>query len=158
MLTKNDKELIRALQKGLPLVPNPFAALGEKLGLSEEEVLSKIHQYQAEGYLRRIAPALRHQRVGYTANAMVIWRVPLPVIDEAADKLAQYPEVTHCYQRETRENWPYNLYTMIHKHSEEECRKFAARLAEEINVYDYQLLFSTRELKKTSMEYFCDED
>ncbi|MBM7855569.1 DNA-binding Lrp family transcriptional regulator [Desulfohalotomaculum tongense] len=156
MLTELEKNIIKALQAGLPLVSRPFAQLGLQFGLAEEEMLNKVNELKQKGYLRRIGAALRHQRVGYVANAMVVWRVPEDRAKEVGEKLAQHPEVTHCYQRKTGKHWPYNLYTMIHKQTREECKALAEEMARSVGVADYRLLFSTRELKKSSMTYFAD--
>ncbi|MBO8136845.1 MAG: Lrp/AsnC family transcriptional regulator [Desulfotomaculum sp.] len=156
MLTNLEKNIIKELQAGLPLVSRPFAQLGAKFGLSEQQMLEKVKELKERGYLRRIGAALRHQRVGYMANAMVVWRVPEERVKEVGEKLAAHPEVTHCYQRKTWEHWSYNLYTMIHKKSRMECEALAERLAQLVEVSDYKLLYSTKELKKSSMTYFAD--
>lgn len=156
MLTKLDKQIIRELQAGLPLVPRPFADLGAKVGLTEDQLLAKVQELKSNGYLRRIGAALRHHRVGYVANAMIVWRVPEDKVVEVGNTLAKLPEVTHCYQRKTWPEWPYNFYTMIHMSTVEECYAKAKEMAEMVGVTDYKLLFSTKELKKSSMRYFMD--
>lgn len=158
MITKLDKLIIKELQAGLPLVPRPFAELGAKVGLTEEEMLAKVKELKAQGYLRRIAAALRHHRVGYVANAMIVWRIPEDRVVEVGNELAKRPEVTHCYQRKMWPEWPYNFYTMIHMATPEECYAKAKEMAETVGVSDYQLLFSTKELKKSSMSYFTESD
>ncbi|MBW1867275.1 MAG: Lrp/AsnC family transcriptional regulator, partial [Deltaproteobacteria bacterium] len=63
-------------------------------------------------------------------------------------------QVTHCYRRNPSEKWPYNLYTMIHAADETSCHTMARTMASDVGVETYTLLFSRRELKKTSMKYF----
>ncbi|WP_031513669.1 Lrp/AsnC family transcriptional regulator [Desulfofalx alkaliphila] len=157
MLTKLEKNIIKELQKGLPLVPQPFAHLGEKLGLTEKELLEIIDQLMEKGYMKRMGAALRHHRVGFVANAMVVWQVPEDMVEEVGNKLAAHPEVTHCYQRKTYPHWKYNFYTMIHRQSREECYDLAEELSRLVGIKEYKLLFSTKELKKSSMAYFADE-
>ncbi|WP_198300203.1 hypothetical protein [Desulfotomaculum nigrificans] len=65
--------------------------------------------------------------------------------------------VSHCYQRRTREGWPYNLYTTIHRQTREECYTLVRQMAEAVGINGCQLLFSIRELKKCSMAYFMDD-
>ncbi|MTI81977.1 MAG: Lrp/AsnC family transcriptional regulator [Firmicutes bacterium] len=156
MLTEMDKNIVKELQAGLPLVPRPFAELGSRFGLTEQEMLDKIDELKEKGYLRRIGAALRHQRVGFKANAMIVWQVPEDKAKKVGDKFAAHPEVTHCYQRKTHQNWPYNLYTMIHRQTREECHQLAEEMAQAVEYTDYKLLFSTKELKKSSMTYFSD--
>ncbi|MEG6615470.1 Lrp/AsnC family transcriptional regulator [Peptococcaceae bacterium 1198_IL3148] len=158
MITKLEKTIIRELQAGLPLVPRPFAELGAKVGLTEEQTLAKVNELIDKGYMRRIGAALRHRQVGYVANAMIVWLVPDERVDEVGNEFAHRPEVTHCYQRKKLPQWPYNFYTMIHSQSKDECYNIAADMAKSVGIDDYQLLFSTKELKKSSMRYFMEEE
>ncbi|MGD9332587.1 MAG: Lrp/AsnC family transcriptional regulator, partial [Desulfobacterales bacterium] len=66
-------------------------------------------------------------------------------------------QISHCYRRNPTRDWPYNLYTMIHAESEDACRDIARGLATQTRVENFTLLFSRRELKKTSMTYFPTE-
>ncbi|GAB6157763.1 Lrp/AsnC family transcriptional regulator [Desulfotomaculum varum] len=155
-LSELDKRIIMELQAGLPLVSRPFEALAKRLGITEEEFLARVHAIQQAGIMRRIGAALRHHRVGYTANAMIVWQIPEEKIVEVGERMAQLPEVTHCYQRAALPQWPYNFYTMIHGRSREACRQIAEKLADIAGVDNYRLLYSVAELKKSSMKYFMD--
>ena len=111
------------------------------------------------GVIRRFGATLRHQKTGFTANAMVAWQVKEDRIEEVGEKMASFHQVSHCYRRDPTDTWPYNLYTMIHANDEQSCRQTARKLAETASIDDYTLLFSQEELKKTSMVYFpSDED
>ncbi|MGB9905489.1 MAG: Lrp/AsnC family transcriptional regulator [Desulfotomaculales bacterium] len=157
MLNKLDRALVRELQEGLPLVKRPFLAIARKLQITEEEVLAKIEEFLANGVIRRFGAAVRHQDLGFVANAMVVWRVPPERTREVGQIMASFPEVTHCYERACPPGWPYNLYTVLHGRTEEECRAVAARLSAASGITDYQVLMSTAELKKSSMKYFTEE-
>ena len=108
--------------------------------------------------IRRFGATLRHQKSGFQANAMTAWQVDEARIEEVGRIMAAFRAVSHCYRRDPAEDWPYNLYTMIHGRSEDDCRETARRIAEKAGVTTYQLLFSRRELKKISMTYFPDLD
>ena len=62
-------------------------------------------------------------------------------------------EFSLCYERPRLPDWPYNVFGMIHGQTEEQCRAVAARMAEATGISDYDLLFSVREFKKSSMVY-----
>jgi DNA-binding Lrp family transcriptional regulator len=85
---------------------------------------------------------------------MVAWAVPDARIEKTGKVLARFREVTHCYQRKPQKDWQYNLYTMIHGSNPDECYRIAERMSRAAKVEDYLLLFSKKEFKKTSMEYF----
>ncbi|ABO50674.1 transcriptional regulator, AsnC family [Desulforamulus reducens MI-1] len=155
-LTDLDKKIVIELQAGLPLVSRPFETLARKLDITEEELITRVHAIQQAGIMRRIGAALRHHRVGFKANAMIVWQISEDKILEVGEQMAKLPEVTHCYQRAALPQWPYNFYTMVHGQSREECQNIAVRLSEIAGVTNYRLLYSVTELKKSSMKYFMD--
>lgn len=155
MLTEREKEIVRVLQEGLPLVSRPFKVLAQRLGMSEEELLAVVRDFLERGIIRRFGAAVRHQDLGYVANAMVVWEVPEERIEEVGKLMASFEEVTHCYQRPPRPpHWPYNLFTVIHGQTPENCYRIAEALSHASGITNYRLLFSTAELKKSSMKYF----
>ncbi|MGC9334959.1 MAG: AsnC family transcriptional regulator [Anaerolineae bacterium] len=150
-----DIPLIRALQAPLPLVSRPFAALAAEQGLAEEALLDGAERLQAAGIMRRFSAVLRHRRVGYTANGMACWAVPLERIEAVGPVAAQFREVSHCYQRPAYPpRWPYTLFTMIHGQSREEVEAIVARIAQKTGINEYQVLYSTREFKKERIKYY----
>jgi DNA-binding Lrp family transcriptional regulator len=154
MPSKLEKDIVRVLQEGLPLVSRPFKVLAGKLNISEETLISTITSMMDRGLIRRFGAAVRHQDLGYSANAMVVWKVPEPAVDEVGELFSGFSEVSHCYQRKTSADWRYNLFTMVHGRTEEECRRIAEAMGEASGIKDYLVLFSTGELKKDSMKYF----
>jgi DNA-binding Lrp family transcriptional regulator len=88
---------------------------------------------------------------------MVTWRVPDERIEEVGWRLAEAPEVSHCYARSAIEGFPYTLYSMVHGPDRESCRAIADRLASQTGLDDYAVLFSEREFKKTRLRYFLPE-
>ncbi|MBN2034124.1 MAG: AsnC family transcriptional regulator [Deltaproteobacteria bacterium] len=154
MIDEMDKKIIRLIQGDLPMELRPFKILADKLGISEEEFIRRVESLKDREVIRRFGATLRHQDAGFSANAMVAWIVPEDKIEEVGNAMAQFREVTHCYQRQSYKDWKYNLYTMVHGESEEQCYRIAERLSAETGMTDYVLLFSEKEFKKTSMEYF----
>ena len=108
--------------------------------------------------MRRFGATLYHQKSGFQANAMVAWKVDEDRVDEAGEKMASFDEVSHCYRRNPTVDWPYNLYTMIHAKDEASCREIAHNISIRTKINTYSLLFSRKELKKTSMKYFPSDD
>lgn len=149
-----DKRIISVIQGDLPHDSRPFAVLAERIGLSEQDFLCRVRSLKRSGIIRRFGATLYHQEAGFSSNAMVAWAVPEERVDEVGRLLAGFREVTHCYQRQPQRDWTYNLYTMIHGDSREQCRRIAERMSRQAGIERYELLFSEREFKKTSMQYF----
>ncbi len=153
-LSEQQKEIIRLLQGDIPISRTPFRELAEKIGIAETTLLENIRAMKSGGLLRRFGATLRHQKVGFRANAMSVWRVPEERLEELGRLLASLPQVTHCYERQPHGQFPYNLYAMIHGRSRKECERIAQEVARRSGVRDYELIFSSRENKKESMQYF----
>lgn len=154
MVDELDKKVIGLIQGDLPLAPRPFAAMAEKIGISEDEFVERVRSLKKRGVIRRFGATLRHQEAGFSSNAMIAWLVPEHNVDEVGETMAEFREVTHCYQRRPQKDWKYNLYTMIHGDNRYECFRIAQRISRETGIEDYILLFSEKEFKKTSMQYF----
>lgn len=118
--------------------------------MGEDEIISRLRAMEGEGIIRRFAATIGHRALGILANALIAWRVPPEKVDEAGAIFAAAEEVTHCYERATAQDWPYNIYTMVHSRSREECLQIAERLSSRSGISDYIVLFSEKEYKKIS--------
>ena len=134
------------LEQGLPLVPEPFKALAEETGLSVGEVRALIGYWQHSGLIKRVGLVVRPRSLGLTANAMVVWNLPDEGVDEVGRRLASEPQVTLCYQRLRRPDWPYNLYCMLHGVRRERVEAQISALIQRhaLEHVEHQVLFSRR--------------
>lgn len=149
-----DIQLVKVLEEGIPLTERPFEEIARRVALSEEEVIRRINEWKANGTIRRFGAMVKHHRAGYLGNAMVVWNVPDEQVEGFAAKATEFSAVTHCYQRPRFSGFPYNIYTMIHGKSREECEFFARSISEATGILAYKILYTTIEYKKTSPMYF----
>ncbi len=154
--TEQDKDFIRELQKDMEIIDEPFVKAAKNLGITEDEVFTKMKHYEDVGVMRRFAAILRHRQVGFTANGMIVWKVPEDRITSVGETLGSFPQVSHCYERPTYDDWPYNVFSMIHCKTHDEAYDVAKTIQDQINVDEYKILFSSREFKKTRVEYFVE--
>lgn len=159
LLDATDLAILRATQSGLPLVVRPYALVGESLGLSGEEVMSRMRRMQALGVIRRIAAVPNHYALGYTANGMTVWDVADEQVDALGARVGALECVSHCYRRPRHPpHWPYNLFAMVHGRSraevQQKVRLIAAVLGDACRAHE--VLYSTRILKKTGMRLARD--
>lgn len=152
--TERDKEFIRELQKDIEIIHEPFDDLARRLGITIEQLFEKAREYERIGVMRRFAAILRHRDAGFAANGMIVWNVPEDRIDEIGTKLAEFPQVSHCYQRPIYQDWSYNLFSMVHARTKEACEKIGMEMSKHIGITDYRILFSLREFKKERVKYF----
>jgi DNA-binding Lrp family transcriptional regulator len=154
--TEQDKDFIRELQKNMDIIDEPFVNAAKNLGMTEQEVFEKMKHYEEIGVMRRFAAILRHRQIGFTANGMIVWKVDEDKISKVGATLGSFPQVSHCYERPTYPDWPYNVFSMIHCKTHDEAYDVAKTIQDQIHVDDYNILFSTREFKKTRVEYFVE--
>jgi len=152
--TKDHKRLVRLLQEDIPLCARPFGRIADELAWPVDRVVRQINDWLGAGVIRRFGAVVRHRRLGFNANGMAVFRVPPERIDEVGKSLAGHSEVSHCYRRPPLPAFDYNLFAMVHGQSADEVRAAVAKLAEQLHLSDYQVLFSAAEYKKTSMSYF----
>ena len=156
-ISELDKKIVRLLQGEFPLVSEPYKVLATEIGISEEELLARVAGLREEKKIRKIGAVLRHREVGFTSNCLCVWDVPDECMDETAARMAEHPRVSHCYERNRAMGWHYNLYTMIHGYSREECEAIAAELSTATGIADRRMLYTKKEWKKTAMRYFTEE-
>jgi len=144
-------DILLAVQDGIPIVREPFVAIANRLGIEPDEVIERLKKLQEENVIRKFGVFIRNRKVGIIANAMVVWVVPSNRIQEVAEFISRFKEVTHCYERRTVPNkWRYNLYTVIHGFKHSTVKEFVKRLSETIGVKDYLILFSVKEFVRRS--------
>ncbi len=157
-LTARQMALVRELQKDIPLVERPFDDWAAAAGLSPAELLAETRGFLACGEMRRFAAVLQHRAAGFVANAMGVWRVPE---NEDPDKygavMASFSAVSHCYRRPTYPDWPYALFSMVHGRTVDDCERTLQAIAEKTGLREYQALYSSKEYKKTRVQYFTPE-
>jgi DNA-binding Lrp family transcriptional regulator len=158
-LSDRQERIVSALQDGLPLSPAPFHDLGTRVGLSGQAIIEGIRELLDAGIIKRLGVVVRHRRLGFTANAMVVWDVPDARVDAAGEWLGAQPRITLCYRRPRRPPaWPYNLFCMIHGRSRQEVRAVIQGLREmpQLAEVPYAVLFSTRCFTQRGARYRFD--
>ncbi len=119
-----ENALAQALQAGVPLVPRPFAALGEPLGLDEPTVLDTLHGWSAARTLREISAVVEGEAVGYE-SALAAAQVPQAHLEEAVAVINAHPTVTHNYERDHDYNLWFTLAAPVEMGLEATARKLA---------------------------------
>ena len=153
--TPAEQAVLRIVQDNLPDSLTPYADIAEKAGMTEAQVLELLGSLKESGAIRRFGASIKHQKTGWTHNAMVAWIVKPEEADAAGEEAALHPLISHCYYRpSSAPDWPYELYTMIHGRHPDEYKEVIASLRATTVLREFAVLESLREMKKTSMTYF----
>jgi DNA-binding Lrp family transcriptional regulator len=179
-LTPDERDLVLAVQDGLPVTATPYRDVAESLSEARRTssgdvaealdrdvdwVLRTLKRFVAEGKIRRVGVVPNHYALGYTENGMTVWDVPDELVGEVGPAVASLDFVTHCYERPRHEGvWPYNFFAMTHGRSEAESEARIERVRETMDGFwdvreeDWDTLFSTRILKKTGIRLAARAD
>jgi len=151
-----ERRLVSVLQEGLPLFMRPFALIAERIGASENEVLSRIGNWLDDGAIKRFGVVVRHRELGYTANAMLVHDIPDERVGELGRALAEEPAVTLCYRRpRVVPDWQYNLFCMIHGRARADVEAIIGDLRQRHGLTDcaHDVLFSLTRFKQNGARY-----
>lgn len=156
-LSDVEKRVLSVIQTGFPRSQTPYREMADQVGISTEQFLSVLKNWKQEGKLRRIGSIVDHFRVGLSGGAMVVWKVEPERVEEVGMILAGFREVSHAYERQTYDHWPYNLYTMVHGTDDRQSGKIVEQMSRACGVTDYRVLMTLKELKKVPPTYIPSE-
>ena len=155
-ITAEDRALIKAVERGLPISSRPYAEIAKNLGSTEEDVISRLQQLIDNGAIKRYGVVVRHKELGYTANGMVVWDIPDDKVEELGMCIGNYDCVTLSYRRPRRlPDWSYNLFTMVHGSDRDEVSQKVADIVNSCGLQNikHTILFSTRRFKQRGASY-----
>ena len=153
--TDTERAVLRIVQRDLPDSLTPYADIAREVGVDEAYVLDLLTRMKETGAIRRFGASVKHQKAGFTHNAMVAWVIAEEHIDAAGEAAAKHRNISHCYYRpSSAPDWPHTLYTMVHGRTEKECQAVIEELTAIPHLTEYAVLKSVKELKKISMTYF----
>jgi len=98
-----DKGILNIIQGEFPVSADPYGDIGQQLGLDGAEVLARVRRLKHEKIIRKVGPFFDARKMGHRSTLCAI-DVPEESIDEVADMISAYSEVTHNYLREGHPN------------------------------------------------------
>lgn len=156
--SEREIEVIRLLQKDLPLQPRPFEAWGKTINLSGDEILDTTRDFIRRQLLRKYSGIPQKKKPSISATAMGVWVVPDGRIEDFGAQMLKHREVSHCYLRPVYEDWPYNVFTTVHGKTVDECDGVLQTISSQTGVQEMRALYPTQEFKRTRVLYFSPSD
>ncbi|RLA73681.1 MAG: Lrp/AsnC family transcriptional regulator [Epsilonproteobacteria bacterium] len=98
-------EILSRIQKKFPLVPKPFEAIANELGITEDEVLAILQEQKAQGIIRQTSAIFDTKRLGYKSS-LVAFKITEEKIDKAVEIINSHPGISHNYER----NHAFNIW------------------------------------------------
>ncbi|MBO8159503.1 Lrp/AsnC family transcriptional regulator [Thermosyntropha sp.] len=149
-LTRLDAEILDLLQNDFPITSRPYKVMADKLGIDEEEFLTRVKIMQEKGIIRRIGGVLESKKLGFYST-LCACHIEENKLEEAIRLINAEPGVTHNY---IRDDW-YNVWFTLTASSEEKAEEIIEKLKESIGaevvsmpalkVYKIRAVFSVGE-------------
>jgi len=98
-----DRKILNEIQSDFPITSRPYAELGRRLQLTEEEVLTAVARLKERGVIRRIGGNFHSSRLNFVSTLCAA-KVPPEKIDAFVEAVNRHPGVTHNYLRNSRYN------------------------------------------------------
>ena len=98
VMDKTDKKILNEIQSDFPIAPRPYLELGQRLGLSEGEIIDRLDKLKQKGIIRRIGGNFHSNRLNFTSTLCAA-KVPKEKINSFVEAVNRYPGVTHNYLR-----------------------------------------------------------
>ncbi len=153
-LSEIEKKLIKQLFD-LPIRNFSFDKISQDIGIKTEDTLAILSRLKENSVIKRIALLPYHYNLGYNINTMCVWNVPNTKIDKLGEKLAAFPDITHCYERRPCSEFKFNLFAMFHADNEEsEQKTYSEILSLDEELKNGVKLRSLKEVKKSSFMPF----
>lgn len=127
-LDKIDKKILNIIQLNFPLDTHPFKTLSKEIGISEKEVIDRISRLKKEGAIRRIGPIINSKEAG-RVGTLVALKAPDKDIDDIAEKINVYPEVSHNYLRSGN----YNIWFTLSASNQMRLEEILYEIQKEVN-------------------------
>ena len=138
------------MEKGIALTSEPFSEIAHELRIPPSEVIARLTKLKDEGVIRKFGASIKPNNIGFSANALVAWKVPVDRVQEVGVQLSKLSDISHCYERKpVKGRWEYNLYTVMHARGRDSIQVTVNQISSGLGISEYKILYSTRDLKRT---------
>ncbi|MHB8793394.1 MAG: siroheme decarboxylase subunit alpha [Thermoleophilia bacterium] len=128
-MDSTDKKIVTLIQAGFPVSARPYAEIGEKVGIGEDEVISRIKGIKDSGEIRRMGASFDSRKLGYSSTLCAV-HVPPEKLAEAVEVVNSYLNVTHNYER----NHHYNMWFTLIAPSRERISEILGEMEERAGI------------------------
>ena len=124
-----DRAIVNALQEGFPLDPRPYAKAAAALGLTEDDLLTRLERLRDIGAITRFGPFFDAAAMG-GAFCLCAMAVPADRFDDVLIQVNAHPEVAHNYERAHR----FNVWFVLATETPEGIAQTARRIEDETGI------------------------
>lgn len=99
VMDATDKALLDIIQGNFPLVSRPYAEIGARLNIPEEEALERVRALREAKIIRRMGANFQSKKLGWVSTLCGA-KVPQTAMEHFVELVNAEPGVTHNYERE----------------------------------------------------------
>ena len=133
-MDSRDRELLNIIQADFPVEPHPYRVIGKKLGMEQNEVLSRISNLKRQGIIRRMGASINSRRIGFVSTLLAA-QVPSEKFEAFVQTVNSCPGVTHNYERKHA----YNVWFTLISSSQAEKERIIQELTEKTGIQILEL-------------------
>ena len=138
-----DRQLLNEIQTDFPVEPHPYRVLGDRIGMDEAEVLTRITNLREEGIIRRMGASINSRRIGFVSTLLAA-RVPREKFDSFVEIVNSCPGVTHNYERRHEYNVWFTLIAQSEGEKKDIIRDLTVRTGIQILEFPAEKIFKIR--------------
>ncbi|MEI7448231.1 MAG: AsnC family transcriptional regulator [Desulfomonile sp.] len=138
-----DRQLLNEIQTDFPVEPHPYRVLGDRIGMDEAEVLTRITNLREEGIIRRMGASINSRRIGFVSTLLAA-RVPREKFDSFVEIVNSCPGVTHNYERRHEYNVWFTLIAQSEGEKKDIIRDLTLRTGIQILEFPAEKIFKIR--------------
>ena len=135
-LDQTDKKILQLIQDDFPLKQEPWLEISNRLQIRENDVITRLKRLVEAGVVMKIGPTFDSSKIGLKAATLVAMRIPKNQVDEIAQVINQYNNVSHNYEREDE----YNVWFTLAASSREELAKILNEIKQKTGIKEHDLL------------------
>ena len=130
-IDETDKKIINRIQTFFPIDSYPYRIIAIEIGISEDELLSRVKKLKQDGVIRRIGGNFGPYKLGFFSTLCAA-SVPDNALDIFVKVVNEYSGVTHNYMRSHR----YNIWFTFIAESMEIIENNLKKISEQTGVDD----------------------
>lgn len=131
-----DRKILQILQDDFPMVERPWKEVGDKLDITEDDVINRLKRLNEIGVTRKIGSIIDASKVGLTAATLVAMKVPKNKVDDVACAINKYGNVSHNYERQH----DYNVWFTITASSNNELTTILNEIGQKTGINPSDIL------------------
>ena len=97
-MDETDIKILRELQDNFPLEERPYDIIAERLHIPAGELWVRVQRLLDDGVIRRLGASLDSNKLGFSSTLAAV-RIEPERLEQAAEIIGRFPEVTHSYLR-----------------------------------------------------------